>query len=165
MLVSTSRYADKTTRRFAIFFANVFGSYYCSRGKKTIEKLVSKARKIGENTIALIFQTTGNLQNNKFFFISVSIHGWNWKNDFLYVTNPKIYAKSAKKIEMEICAINGKDTEIFEKLFGIDCTDLSFYHSGNGVLSVENEKFKLTKGNKNILEFDYRIFDLSTTPY
>ncbi len=149
MLISTTRYINKKTNEFAISFANAFCSYYCARSKKTIEQLVSEARKKGENTVAL-FSSGINSECSylEIFFISVFICEWNWKKEFLRIMNFKI----CDNAKMEIDILNGKDSLIFEKLFGLD----SFY-GGEAILFAENGKLTIMNDETIILELGYEV--------
>lgn len=142
MWVSTARYAGKKTREFAEAFAGSSGSAYCARGKKSVENLVSLARRKGENTLALVSE-------GRISFISVSSSDWGWKDGILLVKGYKIHETG----EGEIGNIGGKDAPLIEKLFGVD----SFY-SGEITVNAEKGKMKFMSGEeKTLLEIEYEI--------
>lgn len=77
MLVSTSRYASEAARRLAKSLANLTGSSYLARGKKTIERMVAEARKKGSKRVAIIFENAR--QPSSIGFIEVLVDGeWRW---------------------------------------------------------------------------------------
>ncbi len=141
MLATTGRYADEKTRVFAKSFANATASVYCARGKKTVEKLASLARRKGENTLALVSEA-------EISFISVSAHGWKWKDEILKIKKYEI----GEAVEEEIGGIEGPDSGLLEKLFGID----SFY-GGEITISAGKGKMKFASGENVLLEMKYEI--------
>lgn len=112
------------------------GSIYSARGKKTIQTLVAKARKAGENTIALVFP-------GKISFISVSASSWKWKKESLK------YGKwKARPVETEIDSVKGLDPS----LLGFESE-----HTGDALLCLENGKLKITEGRKTLLEMECEV--------
>ncbi len=157
MLVSTARYAGEKSRDFAQAFASASGSVYSARGKKTVEKLVSMARKKGENTIALISEKLQKREEKnrripifEISFISVSASGWEWKNEILNVKEYKI--SETGEGEAEIGSVEGADAALFEALFGTD----SLY-GGETTVHAEKGKLKFSTDEKTMLEIEYGI--------
>jgi rRNA maturation protein Rpf1 len=71
-MITTSRYASENTRKLAKKLAGRLGTFYTSRGKKTIDSLVDYARKKGEEEIAVV-------EGNTVSVIEVSETGkWKW---------------------------------------------------------------------------------------
>lgn len=158
MFVSTARYAGEKSRDFAQAFASASGSVYSARGKKTVEKLVSMARKKGENTIALVL-------GKEIAFISVSASDWKWKNEILKVKEYKIgdlqdevlerQSSAFRRLEIkeaEIGSVEGADAALFEALFGTD----SLY-GGETTVHAEKGKLKFSTDEKTMLEIEYEI--------
>ncbi len=141
MLVSTARYSDRGSRELAQAFALCTGSAYSARGKKTVEKLVSDARKRGENTLTLVSE-------NEISFISISHSGWEWKTPVLRIRGYKILGVE----ESEIGTFEGADSSVFEALFGFEP-----YYSGETVVSAGNGKLKFINEDKEMLEIDYEV--------
>lgn len=155
MFVSTARYAGEKSRKFAQAFASASGSVYSARGKKTVEKLVSMARKKGENTIALASEKSQKREEKnrripifEISFISVSASGWEWKNEILKVKEYKI----GEIKEAEIGSVEGADATLFEALFGID----SLY-GGEATVHAEKGKLKFSTDERTMLEIEYEI--------
>ncbi|MDD5337603.1 MAG: hypothetical protein PHS02_03915 [Candidatus ainarchaeum sp.] len=143
MLVSTDRHSSRETRDFARMFSLSAGFFYRARGKKTIEGLVSEARKKGESTLALF-------SFSEISFISISISGWEWKNKILKVLRYSFGKEKPKG--SEIGSFEGKDGKEFQSLFGFD----DFY-GGNIVVFAEDGKLKIMKKEKNLLEIEYTL--------
>ncbi len=147
MIVSTSRYASCKTKALAKAFANVLGSQYCARGKKTVERLASLAGKKGESTLALV-------SPDEISFISISHFGWKWKGKALKISKYEI----GEAEEEEIGAVEGKDAEIFQTLFGLD-----MFYAGDAVLCAEKGKMEVVdEEGKRVLEIEYEIIEDGT---
>lgn len=153
MLVSTIRYPSKKITEFSKAFANATSSKYLARGKKPIETIVSLARKIGEHTIAIIF-------NDKISFISISPFEWEWKKEALQIKKYEIRGSRENGLAYETEGrIKGTDAPLLEKLFGFD----SFY-GGEITISAENGKMKFLIENETLLEMEYSILAMKKIP-
>lgn len=76
-MITTSRYASEKTRKLAGKLADRLGTFYTSRGKKTIDSLAAYARKRGEAEIAVIEEKKGMVS-----VIEVSETGkWKWAGE------------------------------------------------------------------------------------
>lgn len=138
MLVSTTRYAKQNIIHFAQCFSDATGSIYCTRGKKTIEKLAKEARKKGAHALALVSE-------NQIAFISISLEDWKWNEKSLYIIEYKMHETKEKD---EIGIILGSDAQ----LFGFD----SYL---NGEITINAEKGKLVSSINDtiIFEMKYRV--------
>lgn len=58
-MITTSRYASEETRKLARKIAGKLGTFYASRGKKTIDSIVEYARKRGEAEILVVEEEEG----------------------------------------------------------------------------------------------------------
>ena len=143
MLVSTDRHSSRETRDFARAFSFSAGFFYRARGKKTIEGLVSEARKKGENTLALF-------SFSEISFISISISGWEWKDKIIKVLKYSFGKEKPKG--SEISSFEGMDGKKFQSLFGFD----DFY-GGNAILFAGDGKLKIMRKDKNLLEMEYEL--------
>ena len=145
MFVSTSRYSQKAARGLAIALASAAGSVYAARGKKSIERLVSEARRKGENTIALVSEKSIS-------FISVSASGWNWKKEIVRITGYVIKTEDGEG-GGEAGAFEGKDGPVFQNLFGADG-----FHTGGISIRAERGKLEFTdEEGKQLLEINYEV--------
>ncbi|MFA6531225.1 MAG: hypothetical protein WCT31_05825 [Candidatus Micrarchaeia archaeon] len=87
MLATTSRYSPQALRDFAKAFAIAFGGAYVARGKKTIDSLVSEARKKGHSRICVAMPETIE-------FISVDeLENWKWLDEVIVVKSKSFSAK------------------------------------------------------------------------
>ena len=58
-MITTSRYASEKTRKLARRIADKLGTFYTSRGKKTIDSIVEYARKKGESEVYVVQEEDG----------------------------------------------------------------------------------------------------------
>ena len=58
-MITTSRYASSGTRAMARLMASGSGDVFTARGKRTVEQLVSLARKKGDERITIIEERDG----------------------------------------------------------------------------------------------------------
>lgn len=143
MLATTIRYADKKTCEFAQAFS--FG-LFTARGKKSIEQLVSLARKKGENTLAIV-------SPKKINFIFISALDWKWKKLSLNILDYKIKNKIKKqKNSKDSICIKGENILELEELFGVD----PFYEGEQSIIANKS-KMKFLDKDKIILELEYKI--------
>ena len=70
-MITTSRYASEKTRKLAERLAGRLGTFYMSRGKKTIDSLAEYARRKGEEQIAVV-------EENSVAVIEISETRWKW---------------------------------------------------------------------------------------
>lgn len=76
-MFTTSRYADRETRREAQRMAAEAGERYVARGKKTIAQLAALARRAGEERISVLEERGGRA--GRVAVILVSETGkWSW---------------------------------------------------------------------------------------
>ncbi|MFA5077116.1 MAG: hypothetical protein WC488_01685 [Candidatus Micrarchaeia archaeon] len=144
MLVSTDRHPSRESRAFARAFASSIGSFYRARGKKTVDALVSEARKKGENILSIV-------SSSEISFISISVSSWGWKQKTLRVIKYSFEPDLLKK-PCEIGAFEGKEGKELESLFGFDA-----FYGGDAVLFAEGGKMRIIRKEKNLLEMEYGI--------
>ncbi len=70
-MITTGRYASEKTRKLAERLAGRLGTFYISRGKKTIDSLAEYARRKGEEEVAVV-------EEDSVAVIEVSETGWRW---------------------------------------------------------------------------------------
>ena len=121
--MTTSRKPSPRTRTFCKDFARVFPhSVYSSRGKASLDSVIEKARELGKEFIAIVFETNGN--PSKIEFIKVSEDSWDWAKS-LQLTGVSLSREiSGKKIEIPTdLSISGKSKQLEEflvEVFGLD---------------------------------------------
>jgi rRNA maturation protein Rpf1 len=76
-MITTSRYASEETRKLARRIADRLGTFYTSRGKKTIDSIVSDARKKGEHEILVVEEEDGKPVNIAVIEVS-ELGEWKW---------------------------------------------------------------------------------------
>lgn len=77
-MITTSRYASDKTRKIAKKLSGKLGTFFASRGKKTIEELVEYARKKGETELMVVEENEGTAAYVS--TIEISETGkWTWK--------------------------------------------------------------------------------------
>lgn len=103
MYVTTSRKCSQAVRTLARSFANLLNSTYENRGKKSIEDVVERARKLGMSRAVIIGESHGSPSSLSFIGIG---KGWDWLREvrFRAKTIPKI-----KRIKKEVLLVAGKE--------------------------------------------------------
>ena len=76
-MITTSRYASEETRKLANRIADKLGIFYTSRGKKTIDSIVSDARKKGEHEILVVEEENGKPAHIAIIEVS-ELGEWKW---------------------------------------------------------------------------------------
>lgn len=76
-MITTSRYASEETRKLARGIADKLGTFYASRGKKTIDSIVSDARKKGEHEILVVEEKNGKPVHISVIEVS-ELGEWKW---------------------------------------------------------------------------------------
>jgi rRNA maturation protein Rpf1 len=79
-MITTSRYASEDTRRMARKMAAGSGEPFVARGKRTVEQLVSLARRKGEDRITLIEEHEGRPAVTSVIAID-EMGRWRWSGE------------------------------------------------------------------------------------
>ena len=146
MLVTTPRHAGAKAVELAKSFALFSGSAYAARGKKTVDQIVSEARKKGYHSAAVA-------SDGEIAFISVSLSGWNWKGKALRVLGWKAGPAARKcKKGCEPGVLQGPDATVLHILFGLDS-----FHSGDCASHAGNGKMELKCGKELAFSMEYEI--------
>ena len=80
MLVTTSRYSSSNTRAFAKKIAIAFKSRYIARGKKSIDSLVSFARRNGDSRICIFVEKDSLPAHLEFISVKPN-ETWVWEKE------------------------------------------------------------------------------------
>lgn len=81
-MITTSRYASAKTRSLARRMAREKGQRYLARGKRSIDSLVSYARRMGEETVSVVEEKDG--EPASIAVIEVDEKGrWRWAGESL----------------------------------------------------------------------------------
>lgn len=139
MLVTTGRYVDNNLRALARSLARAFSGEYAARGKKTIDTLVSAARRSGHNRVCVV-------SAGKLCFIKVDeLGGWGWL--------PCCAVKSFRADEANIVpagSISGSDAERLSFLFGFEGNE-------KAEAEITAERSRISEGDALEIEVDYEV--------
>ena len=87
-MITTSRYASQETRSLAQRMAKEKGQRYMARGKRTVDSLVSYARRMGEEHIEIVEEKDG--VPARISQIKVDERGqWEWTGERLLKSTEK----------------------------------------------------------------------------
>jgi rRNA maturation protein Rpf1 len=144
MYITTSRNPSKETKEFSktlCFFLGVYGKYE-NRGKKSIEDIINRAKKLGNSEILIISET--NRKPSSILKIKIFGKKWSWKGEIKF----KGYKEKNEKEKIK----KEKEHEEFEVLV---CDDLKNFFEIENPITDSFSKIVYDKKNKKI-KFIYK---------
>jgi hypothetical protein len=145
MYLTTSRKPSLTTKRLCRVLARLLprGTYE-NRGKKSIEDVVSRAKKLGKSRVLLIYEHKGNPDKMTFMEIGKE---WNW-------LSPEIRIEKLGKLPIlnsrtNHIKLDGEMEEKLENLFNLEEPK----DDGETILGLGIDSWSFYSGKKKVFSF------------
>lgn len=145
MYITTSRKPSLNTKRLCRTLSYLFPrGIYENRGKKSIDQIASRAKKLGKSRVLLVYEENGN--PDKIAFMAIGKE-WSWLNPEIKL---KKLGNSIKDIpKAKELGVTGKMSGKLSTLFNLEYPegDIDIH------LTVEKTKWIFSKAKKEIFSF------------
>ncbi len=153
MYITTSRKPSNSTKILASNISSFLNSKYEPRGKKSIEEVIDRARKLGFRRIMVVSEQKGN--PNKLAFIDAGKNS-RWIFPFIIVSVPTEYiTKRIRQVRKEVELSADKGCERIARLFDIPSSqtdDVSKIHISKSKIEFSYKEARLSFNIKDLLE-------------